>query len=75
MPRCRLFGVLFAGNNPAIVDAVACRLMGFDPQLFPIVIRAPLHSTVGRSCAEGWEDIMVEQPDGLAAYHWPSCPQ
>lgn len=30
-------GVLFAGNNPAEVDAVACKLMGFDPIKIPLV--------------------------------------
>ncbi len=33
-------GVLLAGTNPAVVDAVACRLMGFDPQRVPIVREA-----------------------------------
>ena len=30
-------GVLIGGSSPAAVDAVACRLMGYDPALFPIV--------------------------------------
>lgn len=33
-------GVLFAGTDPAVVDAVACRLMGFEPRDIPIVARA-----------------------------------
>ncbi|HEY2787282.1 MAG TPA: DUF362 domain-containing protein [Fimbriiglobus sp.] len=33
-------GVLLGGTNPAAVDAVACRLMGFDPATLPIVSRA-----------------------------------
>jgi len=32
--------VLLAGSNPAEVDALACRLMGFDPEDLPIVARA-----------------------------------
>jgi uncharacterized protein (DUF362 family) len=32
--------VLFAGDNPAEVDAVACKLMGFDPLLIPLVREA-----------------------------------
>lgn len=33
-------GVLVAGSNPASVDAVCARLMGFDPRSIPIVARA-----------------------------------
>ena len=33
-------GVLLAGNNPAGVDAVACKLMGFDPAKIPLVKEA-----------------------------------
>jgi uncharacterized protein (DUF362 family) len=33
-------GLLIAGDNPATVDAVAARLIGFDPQALPIVERA-----------------------------------
>ena len=33
-------GVLLAGTNPAVVDAVACRLMGYDPAQLPIVTQA-----------------------------------
>ncbi len=33
-------GVLLTGTNPAVVDAVACRLMGFDPRRVPIVREA-----------------------------------
>jgi len=32
--------VLLAGRDPAAVDAVACRLMGFDPAELPIVAHA-----------------------------------
>jgi hypothetical protein len=32
--------VLLAGRDPAAVDALACRLMGFDPARLPIVARA-----------------------------------
>lgn len=32
--------VILAGTNPAVVDAVACRLMGFDPRRVPIVRQA-----------------------------------
>ncbi len=56
-------GVLFAGNNPAVVDAVACRLMGFDPRLFPIVMGAfaPHRWPIARGRLE---DVTAEQPDG-----------
>ncbi len=33
-------GVLFAGSDPAVVDAVACRLMGYDPRAVPVVANA-----------------------------------
>ncbi|MCP4642682.1 MAG: DUF362 domain-containing protein [bacterium] len=33
-------GVLVGGDNPAVADAVAAKLMGFDPSDLPIVIRA-----------------------------------
>jgi len=33
-------GVLLAGADPAAVDAVACRVMGFDPARIPIVRHA-----------------------------------
>ncbi len=33
-------GVLIGGTDPAAVDAVACRLMGFDPEEVPIVAHA-----------------------------------
>ena len=33
-------GVLIAGDNPAVLDAVACRLMGFDPMAVPLVREA-----------------------------------
>lgn len=33
-------GVLLSGNNPAAVDALACRLIGFDPSSVPIVAHA-----------------------------------
>lgn len=33
-------GVLIAGDDPAVIDAVACRLMGFDPQALPMVRQA-----------------------------------
>jgi hypothetical protein len=32
--------VLLAGRDPAMVDALACRLMGFEPMSLPIVARA-----------------------------------
>jgi uncharacterized protein (DUF362 family) len=32
--------VLLAGRDPAALDALACRLMGFDPASLPIVARA-----------------------------------
>ena len=33
-------GLLLSGMNPAAVDAVACRLMGFDPEDLPMVREA-----------------------------------
>jgi len=33
-------GVLLSGNDPAAVDALACRLIGFDPRTIPIVAHA-----------------------------------
>lgn len=33
-------GVMIVGQDPAVVDAVACRLMGFDPERVPIVREA-----------------------------------
>ena len=33
-------GVLIGGDDPAVVDAVACKLMGFNPQIIPIVKEA-----------------------------------
>jgi len=33
-------GVLIAGDNPAELDAVACRLMGFEPAAVPLVREA-----------------------------------
>lgn len=33
-------GVLIGGTDPASVDAVACKLMGFDPEEIPIVAHA-----------------------------------
>lgn len=33
-------GVLLSGTNPAVVDAVASRLMGFEPQRLPMVRHA-----------------------------------
>jgi uncharacterized protein (DUF362 family) len=33
-------GVLVGGTNPADIDAVACRLMGFDPRRLPIISHA-----------------------------------
>lgn len=33
-------GVLICGWNPATVDAVACRVMGYDPSDLPIVLQA-----------------------------------
>ena len=32
--------VLVAGDNPAVIDAIACRLMGFDPSAVPLVRQA-----------------------------------
>jgi uncharacterized protein (DUF362 family) len=39
-PRPRPAGVVLAGANPVAVDAVAARLIGFDPRKLPIVLRA-----------------------------------
>ena len=33
-------GVLLSGSDPAAVDALACRLIGFDPRTIPIVANA-----------------------------------
>lgn len=33
-------GVLVAGDDPAVVDAIGLRLMGYDPRRFPIVAEA-----------------------------------
>lgn len=33
-------GVLITGDNPAVLDAVSCRLMGFDPVAVPLVREA-----------------------------------
>lgn len=33
-------GLLIAGSDPAAVDAVCCRLMGFDPSRIPLVAHA-----------------------------------
>ena len=39
-PQAADAGVLVAGTNPAVLDAVAARLMGFVPDSLPIVARA-----------------------------------
>lgn len=39
-PRAADAGVLAAGADPAVLDAVAARLMGFHPESLPIVARA-----------------------------------
>ena len=39
-PDAVMSGVLLAGADPAAVDAVACRVMGFDPARIPIVRHA-----------------------------------
>lgn len=33
-------GVILGGNDPAAVDAVSCRLMGFKPEMIPMVREA-----------------------------------
>ena len=40
IPEPVFSNVLIAGNNPAEVDAVAARVMGFDIERLPIVHRA-----------------------------------
>ena len=39
-PDPKPFGVVLVGTNPATVDAVAAVLMGFDPELIPMVRNA-----------------------------------
>lgn len=39
-PEAAPAGVLVAGGNPAVLDAVAAKLMGFAPESLPIVARA-----------------------------------
>jgi uncharacterized protein (DUF362 family) len=51
-------GVLLFGTNAASVDAVAAYLMGFDPELIPI-IRQAFDCKSYRLAAWGWRDIEV----------------
>jgi uncharacterized protein (DUF362 family) len=39
-PAPRATGLLLAGENPAAIDATACRLMGFDPLRIPLLRHA-----------------------------------
>ncbi|HSK65119.1 MAG TPA: DUF362 domain-containing protein, partial [Pyrinomonadaceae bacterium] len=39
-PQPLPLGLLFAGNNPAVVDWFGARLLGYDPELLPIVREA-----------------------------------
>jgi uncharacterized protein (DUF362 family) len=39
-PQPLPLGLLFAGNNPAVVDWYGARLLGYDPELLPIVREA-----------------------------------
>lgn len=39
-PAPRATGLLLAGENPAAIDATACRLMGFDPLKIPLLRNA-----------------------------------
>jgi len=39
-PTAKAAQILLAGFNPALVDAAAARLMGFDPRKIPIIARA-----------------------------------
>ena len=39
-PQPLALGLLFAGNNAACVDYFGARLLGYDPQLLPIVREA-----------------------------------
>jgi hypothetical protein len=54
-------GILFGGTNPAAVDAVAGRYMGFDPAELPIVAHAfaPHRWPIGRGPLD---DIVVVDP-------------
>jgi uncharacterized protein (DUF362 family) len=50
--------VLLGGTNPALLDAVAARLMGFQPEDLPIV-REAFAPHRWRIAAPPWEDILV----------------
>jgi hypothetical protein len=61
-PTPRPTGFLIAGSNPAAVDLVCCRLMGFDEQKIPLLSHAignGLHAGV-----PSLESIRVISPDG-----------
>ena len=50
--------VLLAGDNPAKVDAIACKLMGFDPRSIPLVREAFADHPM-RLCAKSLSEVQV----------------
>jgi hypothetical protein len=50
--------LLVSGENPAEVDAVACKLMGFDPLLIPLVREAFADHPM-RLCAKSLSEVQV----------------
>jgi hypothetical protein len=50
--------VMLAGSDPAAIDLVACRLMGFEPRAVPLIERA-FDSHRWRIAANGLDEVMV----------------
>jgi uncharacterized protein (DUF362 family) len=63
--------VLFAGTDPAVVDAVASRLMGFDPEKLPIVTHAfaPHRWPIARCRLQDVRVAQLDSPDMVPLAH------
>jgi uncharacterized protein (DUF362 family) len=59
-------GILMAGANPAAVDAVAARVIGFSPEKLAIIRRA-FDKQVFPICEDGLQSVDVVTADGTIA--------
>jgi len=63
-PQARHCGLLVAGFNPLAVDAVAARLMGFDPNRIMMLSEGAKRSWL-KSWQGGWEKVQVSSNQWL----------
>jgi uncharacterized protein (DUF362 family) len=70
--RPRACGVILGGGDPVAVDAVAARLMGYDPSQVRMIARADARLGTWREAMGGPANDAVREPAFAPPHYWTS---